>query len=100
MQKLLKRLKSQGAKRVILYGVTELAEIAYLSLHVTKIERAAVLKIFISEKKFFDHTVQPNYQLRSIRRDRIIPTSTKPLGALKNNLEEQGFPQDRVVIVN
>jgi len=100
MQKLLKDLESQGVKRVIFFGATELAEIAYLSLQYTNIELAAVLDDLNVGKRFFDHKVQPANLLKSIGHDRIILTSTEPLDVIKNRLEEQCFSRDRVVIMN
>ena len=100
MQKLLKDLESQGVKWVIFSGVTELAEIAHLSLQYTNIELAAVLDDLNVGKRFFDHKVQPANLLKSIGHDRIILTSTEPLDVIKNRLEEQCFSRDRVVIMN
>jgi len=100
MQKLLKHLESQGVKRVIFSGATELAEIAYLSLHDTNIELAAVFDDLNVGKRFFDHTVQPVCLLNAIRHDLIILTSTEPPDVMQNRLEEQGVSQEREVIMN
>ena len=100
IQKLLKRLESKGAKRVIFFGATEMAEIAYLSLYDTNLELAAVLDDLNIGKRFFNHTVQPVCLLKSIRHDRIILTSNEPLDVIQNKLKEQGVSQDRVVIMN
>jgi hypothetical protein len=100
IQKLLQRLESKGAKRVIFFGATELAEIAYLALYDTNLELADVLDDLNVGKRFFDHTVQPVCLLNSIRHDRIILTSTEPPDIIQDKLEEQGVSPDRMVIMN
>jgi DNA-binding MarR family transcriptional regulator len=77
MQKLLKDLESQGVKRVIFFGATELAEIAYLALQYTNIELAAVLDDLNVGKRFFDHMVQATGLLDSAVFDRILLTTSE-----------------------
>ena len=97
MQKLLKDLESQGVKRVIFFGTTELAEIAYLSLHETNIELAAVLDDLNVGKRFFDHMVQATGLLESAIFDRILLTTTE-FGELKpEGLKKFGITPERVV---
>jgi DNA-binding MarR family transcriptional regulator len=97
MQKLLKDLESQGVKRVIFFGATELAEIAYLSLHETNIELAAVLDDLNVGKRFFDHMIQATGLLESAIFDRILLTTTE-FGELKpEGLKKFGITPERVV---
>jgi hypothetical protein len=97
MQKLLKDLESQGVKRVIFFGATELAEIAYLSLHETNIELAAVLDDLNVGKRFFDHMIQATGLLESAIFDRILLTTTE-FGELKPEvLKKFGITPERVV---
>lgn len=97
MQKLLKDLESQGVKRVIFFGATELAEIAYLSLHDTNIELAAVLDDLNVGKRFFDHMIQATGLLESAIFDRILLTTTE-FGELKpEGLKKFGITPERVV---
>ncbi len=58
IQKLLKDLENQGVSRVVFIGATDLAEIAYISLHETEIQLTAILDDRRVGKKFFNHTVQ------------------------------------------
>ena len=99
MQKLLNNLESQGVKRVIFFGATELAEIAYLSLQYTNIELAAVLDDGRVGKKFFNHTVQAADLLESASYDRILLTSSESQGLIPDILKNFGIAEDRVVIL-
>ena len=99
MQKLLKHLESQGVKRVIFFGATELAEIAYLSLYETNIELAAVLDDLHIGKRFFDHTVQSVDLLESTIFDRILLTTSEFQDLIPDRLKKFGIAKDCVVML-
>ena len=99
MQKLLKDLESQGVKRVIFFGATELAEIAYLALQYTNIELAAVLDDLNVGKRFFDHMVQATGLLDSAVFDRILLTTSEFQDLIPDRLKKFGIAEDRVVML-
>ncbi len=99
MQKLLKDLESQGVKRVIFFGATEFAEIAYLSLQYTNIELAAVLDDLNVGKRFFDHKVQATGFLKSAVFDRILLTTSEFQDLIPDRLKKFGIAEDRVVML-
>ena len=99
MQKLLKDLESQGVKRVIFFGATELAEIAYLALQYTNIELAAVLDDLNVGKRFFDHMVQATGLLESAIFDRILLTTSEFQDSIPDRLKKFGIAEDRVVML-
>jgi DNA-binding MarR family transcriptional regulator len=99
MQKLLNDLESQGVKRVIFFGATELAEIAYLSLQYTNIELAAVLDDLNVGKRFFDHKVQATGLLKSAIFDRILLTTSEFQDLIPDRLKKFGIAEDRVVML-
>jgi DNA-binding MarR family transcriptional regulator len=99
MQKLMKDLESQGVKRVIFFGATELAEIAYLSLQNTNIELTAVLDDLNVGKRFFDHMVQATGLLESAIFDRILLTTSEFQDLIPDRLQNFGIAEDRVVML-
>ena len=99
MRKLLKRLESQGVKRVVFFGATDLAEIAYLSLYDTNIQLTAVLDDRRVGKKFFNHTVQAADLLESAIFDRILLTSSELRGLIPDRLKKFDIAKNRVVIL-
>jgi DNA-binding MarR family transcriptional regulator len=99
MQKLMKDLESQGVKRVIFFGATELAEIAYLSLQNTNIELTAVLDDLNVGKRFFDHMVQATGLLESAIFDRILLTTSEFQDLIPDRLQKFGIAEDRVVML-
>ena len=99
MRKLLKRLESQGVSRVVFFGATELAEIAYISLHETNIQLAAILDDRRVGKKFFNHTVQAADVLGSTIFDRILITSSEFEDLIPDRLKKFDIAKNRVVIL-
>jgi DNA-binding MarR family transcriptional regulator len=99
MRKLMKRLESQGVKRVVFFGATDLAEIAYLSLHETDILLTAVLDDLCVGKKFFNHTVQAADLLESAIFDRILLTTSDFQDLIPDRLKKFGIAEDRVVML-
>jgi DNA-binding MarR family transcriptional regulator len=99
IQNLLTRLEEQGVKRVVFYGATEMAEIAYLSLHGTNVQLAAVLDDLHVGKRFFDLTIKSVDALESIMHDRIFLTNAEELDAMQQKLMEMGISSDSVVFL-
>jgi hypothetical protein len=76
-----------------------LAEIAYLSLHDTNIELAAILDDHKVGKKFFNHTVQAADVLESALFDNILLTTSEFADLIINRLKEFDIEEDCVVVV-
>ena len=76
-----------------------MAEIAYISLHETKIQLTAILDDRRVGKKFFNHTVQAGDALRSTIFDRILLTTSEFGDLMPDGLKKMGISEDRVVIL-
>lgn len=99
IKNLLQDLESQGVSLVIFLGATDLAEIAYISLHETNIQLTAILDDGRVGKKFFDHTVQEADVLESTIFDRILITSSEFEYLISDRLKKYGIAEDRVVML-
>lgn len=99
LRRLLKELESQGVSRVVFLGATEVAEIAYISLHETTIQLTAVLDDHHVGKKFFNHTVQPAAELGSAVFDRILLTTSQFEEPNPDGLNKVDIAADRVVVL-
>ena len=69
--------KNRGVSRIVFYGASDLAEIAYLSLQETNIELLAVFDDEKKGKRFMRFTVAHPDKLVSFSFDRILITSTQ-----------------------
>jgi len=99
LQKLFKNLAEQGVKRVVLYGVTDFAEIAYISLHETSIKMGGVLDEKKIGKKFFGSEVISPDILDSLSFDRIIITSINEDDTAMEKLLKKGIPRNKIVVL-
>ena len=93
-------LVRQGVRRVIFYGVSDLAEIAYLSLQETHIKLVAVVDDFKIGDKFLDGIVVTDpLELGSISFDRILITSMGSIDTVLEKILKQGIPRSKVVML-
>ena len=99
LQKLFKNLAEQGVKRVVLYGVTDFAEIAYISLHETSIKMGGVLDEKKIGKKFFGSEVISPDILDSLSFDRIIITSINEDDTAMDKLLKKGISRNKIVLL-
>lgn len=93
-------LEGQGVSRVIYYGASDLAEIAYLSLQETHIKLVAVVDDFKIGDKFLDGIVVTDpLELGSISFDRILITSMGSIDTVLEKILKQGIPRSKVVLL-
>ncbi len=97
---LFQHLVRQGISRVIYYGASDLAEIAYLSLQETHIKLVAVVDDFKIGDKFLDGIVVTDpVELGSISFDRILITSMGSIDTVLEKILKQGIPRSKVVML-
>ena len=91
--KLFRTLEANGVERVHFCGVDEVSEIAYLSLHETKIELIGVYDstIELTGKIFFGHLVAPLEKLSLVEGEYAIITTYKRLENIQAQLMEIGI---------
>jgi len=97
---LFNNLVMQGVSRIIYYGASDLAEIAYLSLQETHIKLVAVVDDFKIGDKFLDGIVVTDpLELGSISFDRILITSMGSIDTVLEKILKQGIPRSKVVML-
>jgi predicted transcriptional regulator len=93
-------LAAAGVRRVSFCGVDEVAEIAYLSLHVTGIELVAVMDDGRNGEDFFDTMVKSVEDGLQTVADRIVITSFKRGDALREQLLQFGVDPRKISAVS
>jgi DNA-binding MarR family transcriptional regulator len=96
---LFRSLDAAGVRRVSFCGVDEVAEIAYLSLRETGIELAAVMDDGQTGVPFFGMGVGSLEEGIQAGSDRIIITSFKRGGMLRESLLQLGTTPERICVV-
>ena len=99
LKKIFKNLMAQSVKHVVFYGVSELAEIAYISLHETSIKMGGVVDEKKIGKIFFGSAVLSPDMLDSLSFDRIIITSINEDDTAIKKLLKKGISRNKIVVL-
>lgn len=97
---LFKELKGRGKTEVVLCGVDEITEIAYLSLKEAGLELAGVADRKPAAKKFFGFDVLPISEVRLLDCDMVVITSFAEGDGLKKALIEAGVDEQDIALPN
>jgi DNA-binding MarR family transcriptional regulator len=99
LRKLFKDLKAQGVSRVVFYGASDLAEIAYISLQETNIQMVAI----VDDKKiggiFIGVEVKDSDMLNLLSFDRILITSMNSKDTVLERILKQGISRSKIVML-
>lgn len=99
LRKLFKDLMAQGVRRVVFYGKSDFAEIAFISLQETNIVMIAIVDDNKIGEVFLGGGVKNPAILDSLSFDRILITSMNKEDATLERLLKIGIPQSKIVIL-
>ena len=92
--------ESQGVKRIVFYGASDLAEVAYLSLQETVIELVAIVDDLKQGKKFMGYSIENPSQLESKQFDKILITAINSRELLIEKLSNKMILLDKIVQIH
>lgn len=92
-----KRLEMEGAFRIVLYGVNNFAEIAYISCQGTRIHVDAVVDPDNARERFFNLWVQTPLILGKTAFDRVLITDLQNAGKAAFRIVSEGVKKDKIV---
>jgi len=98
LRELFKDLVGQGVRRIVFFGASDLAEIAYVSLQETPIKMVAVVDDKKIGEKCLGVAVTDPARLESLSFDRILVTAGSRDGVLERILE-RGISRNKVVML-
>ena len=93
-------LESQNVSRIVFYGASDLAEIAYLSLQETNIELVAVFDDEKKGKRFMRYTVTHPDRMGSFSFDRILITSINSTEIILQRIAALGLSIEDVIQIS
>ncbi len=99
LQKLFKDLMAQGVRRVVFYGKSDFAEIAFISLQETNIVMIAIVDDNKIGEVFLGGVVKNPAILDSLSFDRILITSMNEEDTTLERLLKIGIPQSKIVML-
>jgi DNA-binding MarR family transcriptional regulator len=91
-----RKLAKEGAKRVVFYGTSEVAEIAFLSLHSAGLELAGVVDDKPSNGKFCGSSVRPIEAIKDLEYDKVIITQMNYDKEIENHLLAHSVPLEKI----
>ena len=92
------KLVEQGVKRVVFYGVSDVAEIAYISLQETSIKMIAIVDDNKTGMIFLGHVVKSPDLLKSLSFDKILITFMDNELASVDKLLKRGIARKNIII--
>ena len=92
------KLVEQGVTRVVFYGVSDVAEIAYISLQETSIKMIAIVDDKKTGMIFLGHVVKSPDLLKSLSFDKILITFMDKESSPLDGLLMRGIAQKNIII--
>lgn len=95
---LFQNLVDQGVSRVVLCGISQVTEVAYISLYETPIEVVGIVDPFEFGQKFKEFKVYPPSWLENVSYDRLLITAEEQIEPIKKVLCEYGAKDENIVV--
>jgi DNA-binding MarR family transcriptional regulator len=96
---LLKELEERNIRKVILYGASDLAEIAYVSLKANNIKLVGVVDDTKKGIQFLDFTIRSTSDLKDLEFDSIIITTLESKERMVKKLVEKNIPREKIIML-
>ena len=97
LKSLFKKLESSGVKRVVFFGISDLAEIAYIALQETDIELVAVVDQEKNGQHFIKYEVIAPSDLCGMSFDKIVITGIDSAEEYRGVIRETGVSEERII---
>lgn len=92
-------LLSQGRRRILLCGIGELAEIAYLTIQELGLEMAGVVGDRSKAGTFLKHAVRDLSEIGTMDFDGIVVASLEPREQARRRILEAGIPSAKIIMI-
>jgi DNA-binding MarR family transcriptional regulator len=96
LRKLFTNLEDQAVKRIVFYGISDLAEIALIALQETDLKLVAVVDERHCGETFINFTIQSPEQLVLSTYDAVILTQIDPGKNVCSKLKSYGIPRSKM----
>ncbi len=92
-------LLRQGHRRMLLFGMGELAEIAYLTIQELGLEFVGVIGDRSKAESFLKHPVRELSEILTLDFDGIVVASLEPREQARLRLLEGGVPSEKIIMI-
>jgi DNA-binding MarR family transcriptional regulator len=98
-RQLFKDLEDTGVRRLVLFGASDLAEIAFLSLQETQIEVVAVVDDRSHNNNLLGVNVLDVAQVQELSFDRILIADGEDRDSVLDQLSSNGVPPEKIIFI-
>ena len=95
---LFQQLVEQGVRRVVLCGMGQVTEVAYISLYETQIEIVGIVDPSHHGRKFMNFTVYPPSELENLTFDKVLLTAEEQIDSIMQILSDCGVEDETIVV--
>ena len=100
LRNLFQRFQESGVKSVVFFGVSDLAEIAYLSLQETDIHLTAIVDPQMVGQTFLGYTVKDPGEIDSLKADKILITAIEQSDILIDHMDRKRIVSDKITLIS
>jgi len=100
LRDLFQGFEKEGVDSVVFYGVSDLTEIAYLSLQETDIRLTAVVDPLKVGEEFLNYTIEDPKILNDNKFDKILITTIEQRNAVQSDINRKKIASDRIAVVS
>jgi hypothetical protein len=90
-------LRNQGVTKILFFGISQFAEIAYISLDQTSIEITGVIEIGSACTRFMGIEVSPPSMIKQMEFDRVLVTAEDCTEEILRILKAEKVPDRKIV---
>jgi DNA-binding Lrp family transcriptional regulator len=99
IRELLRTLEGNGIRRVLLYGASDLAEIAIMSMRETRIKAVAVVDDEKSGNRILELKISPSSELTMFEYDLIFITADQYRDVIYEALTSLKIAEDKIILL-
>lgn len=99
LRELFKNLEDNGVQKIVFYGATDLAEIAYLSLQETSIVLVAIVDDHQNGRKIFNYKTKNPKELANLAYDKILITTTSSSEEIVQEIVNRGINKKVIALI-
>ena len=97
LQKIFKNLGKGNVQNIVFYGVSDLTEIAFISLQETSLQLVAVVDNIKSGEKFLNFGIADPAQLISFIFDKVVITDMEQRETILDRLRDRRIARNKIV---
>jgi DNA-binding MarR family transcriptional regulator len=99
LSKVFRQFEKQKIRKVVFFGVGELAEIAYISLQETGIELVGIVDQERAGDKFLGFRVIPPEEVTLISFERVVVTAAAATGSVMKQILDRGIVRSKIALL-